>query len=171
MNARKIAAQVLGYVAAGMALSVAVFLVGSEENISTTKVTQAIRTTRYVLYNESNGVPNSLCGDDKPEDVECVAYGWTAEKEAARSELLASMRQSVSALPAVMVYAETPQLDDDGSVVGYVSGWREYRVADLPRDQRRWRDGPSPENRRAPVAEWALLRAAPPPVVINEDAL
>jgi len=81
---------------------------------------------RYLMHNlfprGRSDCPTLLAA--LPGDVEAVAWGPTAETEAARDAVLANVGCGVSVLPAVLF--QMPETD------GVPAHWREVRVADMP---------------------------------------
>ena len=81
--------------------------------------------SRYLLYNPSGPAADALLAD-LPDDVAPVPFGWTAEIEAARNNLLASLFgvSGISSLPCIL-YLE---LAHDG----VPEHWVEQRFVEQP---------------------------------------
>jgi hypothetical protein len=84
---------------------------------------------RYLFYNVYGDADELVAS--APEDVICVPFGWSAEAEAFRNNLLNELNVTVSALPALVYWKEAQEVETiDGPVV-IEAHWKELRIAEL----------------------------------------
>jgi hypothetical protein len=166
---RRIATAVSALVATGIGVAIAIATVADVEQIDRAQVLEIVRSTRYALHNACSRTP-PLCVEPIPDDVVCVAVGCDEQGERERDELLRALGVRLSALPAVLAWVPPYETtDDEGIRVRMPGGWREYRVADLPRDEWRWRAEPPDVDERTPELDKWSLRVTPPPFVDPTD--
>jgi hypothetical protein len=148
----------LSMIQLGLSTAAAAAAAAADEQADPAEITQAIRTTRYLVVNSHD--KNNPMIASAPDDVVVVEYGWDAASEAWRNQLMADLGVSISALPSVIAWRDAYDVTDEDGTRTVPAGFAVHAIRD--RRDYEWLGGAAPADRTEHPDKWARRAAVPP---------